>query len=230
VHHEAVNVLDEPPRLTVEFDNEPEREHHMSTVLDTPIRITNLEGAFDGYNLFLIGKWNTTNSVIEYYLVVTDMVGESLVEKYIGNNFYGICAEFINSTTVLLGTPDGGALWNFYDDTMVNLNITGHHEYEWNPVNNTFFTLNYYRIDIAGTLYQFDYIEEYNMTGDLIWSMDTHDFISESQWCPYGDMWADARDITHSNTIFYDVEDDVIYYNSRNTNTFYKIDHNTSTV
>jgi hypothetical protein len=230
VHHEAANDLEETRIVPVEFDVEHQDEYQISTVLDAPIRVTNLEGAYDGFNLFLLGKWNTTSSIIQYYLVITDMDGESIVEKYIGNNYFAACAEFINSTTVLLGTDQGAALWNYYDDTMVYLNISGHHEYEYNPNDNTFFTLNYYTIEIDEILYQFDYINEYNVNGDLVWSLDTRDFISHTQWCPYHDMYGDARDITHSNTVFYDAEEDVIYYNSRNTNTFYKIDHGSSTV
>jgi hypothetical protein len=202
----------------------------ISTVLDAPIRLTYSEGAFDGYNMYILGKWNATDGIIDCYLVITDMMGEALAERYVGHNYNGWCAEFINSTTIILGTDAGAALWNYYDDSMVYLNASGHHEYSYNPLNNTFFTLNYYRIEIEGYLYQFDYIEEYNLTGGLVWSLDTRDFISYTQWCPFGEMWADARDVTHSNTVFFDAEEDIIYYNSRNTNTFYKIDHKTGSV
>jgi hypothetical protein len=201
-------------------------------VADGNFVINKLETAFEAYNLFLLGTWHTDTGVIDYSVVLLDMDGNVIREKYIGNNFTttSVDAEFINSTTVLLGGPNEAALWNYYDDSLTYLNISGHHEYEYNPVADTFFTLNYYRIDIGGILYQFDYIEEYTSAGELVWSMDTRDFISPTQWCPYHEMWADARDITHSNTVFYDSDEDTIYYNSRNTNTFYKIDHNTSSV
>ncbi|NHI88045.1 MAG: hypothetical protein EAX87_00900 [Candidatus Thorarchaeota archaeon] len=229
ISHEKRN-LDQIEETKSHVDSQPIDRLQTSTVLDAPIRLTYSEGTFDGYNMYILGKWNATDGIIDCYLVITDMMGDALAEKYVGHNYNGWCAEFINSTTILLGTDSGAALWNYYDDSMVYLNISGHHEYSYNPLNNTFFTLNYYRIEIDGYLYQFDYIEEYNSTGDLVWTLDTRDFISNTQWCPYGDMWADARDITHSNTVFFDADKDIIYYNSRNTNTFYKIDHKTGSV
>ncbi|MFX1538285.1 MAG: aryl-sulfate sulfotransferase, partial [Promethearchaeota archaeon] len=36
--------------------------------------------------------------------------------------------------------------------------------------------------------------------------------------------------VVHSNTVFFDGEEDIIYYNSRNTNTFYKINHSSGAV
>ncbi|MGY5873538.1 MAG: aryl-sulfate sulfotransferase [Candidatus Thorarchaeota archaeon] len=230
IPYSIVQTSEMDQEQSIDLDGLPIEAPMLSTVLDAPIQLIHNDGAFEGYNLFLLGEWNRTSSIQAYYLVVTDMNGDSLVEKYVGNNFYGQCVEFINSTTMLTGTEFGAALWNYYDDTMVYLNISGHHEYEYNPINNTFFTLNFYQIDIGGDLYQFDYIEEYDMNGTLVWSMDTHDFISHTQWCPYEDMWGAARDITHSNTVYFDADEDVIYYNSRNTNTFYKINHANSTV
>jgi len=57
--------------------------------------------------------------------------------------------EFINSTTLLYGTDKRtglpllnapATLWNIYDKTTVNLVTNGHHEYTYNPQNNTIFT------------------------------------------------------------------------------------------
>ncbi|MFX1537620.1 MAG: aryl-sulfate sulfotransferase, partial [Promethearchaeota archaeon] len=108
----------------------------------------------------------------------------------------------------------------------ITYNIIGHHDYECNPNSNTIFTLNTYNPEINGTKYVFDIIKEFNLTGELVWSLNTMSFISHTQWCPYHDTISGGkRDLTHGNTVFYDVEEDMIYYNSRNTNTFYKINH-----
>ncbi|MFX1517465.1 MAG: aryl-sulfate sulfotransferase [Promethearchaeota archaeon] len=74
------------------------------------------------------------------------------------------------------------------------------------------------------------YINEYNLTGDLVWSLDTYSFISPTQWCPFQDMIGKGRGITHLNTIFFDSEEDIFYYTSSNLNTFYKIDHKTNKI
>ena len=43
-------------------------------------------------------------------------------------------------------------------------------------------------------------------------------------------MESGIADITHSNTVYYEENDDSIYLNMRNTNTFYKIDHKTGEI
>ena len=60
------------------------------------------------------------------------------------------------------------------------------------------------------------------------WNM--RNFVSKDWWCPYNDMLGSYRDITHSNTIYFDADDDIIYYNSRNTNTFFKLNHTSKKV
>ena len=198
-------------------------------VIDAPFYLYNTEDAFEGYNLFTLGKWNTTSGKISNYLVITDMEGNAILEKLlpVENRLSGP-AEFINSTTVLFGAIEGATLWNYYTDKMVNLSIAGHHEMEWNPNDNTIFTFNGYSMEIEGSEYQFDNISEYDLDGNVVWSLDTHSFISHTQWCPYHDMWGTARDVVHSNTVFYDPEKDTILYNSRNTNTFWLINHTSS--
>ncbi|MHA2143221.1 MAG: aryl-sulfate sulfotransferase [Candidatus Thorarchaeota archaeon] len=64
----------------------------------------------------------------------------------------------------------------------------------------------------------------------MLKSLDTGTFTNHTMWCPYHDISSARRDVTHSNTIFWDFEEDIIYYNSRNVNTFYKINHTSSEV
>ena len=190
------------------------------TVVDSP-------ESFDGYTLF---NFYDSNG-LENILIIMDMDGNIVAQKDIGVQVGWLCpAEFIDPNTILTGSQWGAALWHLGNDTLQPLGIAGHHEYEYNPNDNTILTLTWNVLEIDGIVYRFDYVSEYTMNGTLIWQLDTHDFISEEWWCPFHDMTGPNRDLTHSNTIFYDVEEDMIYLNTRNPNTFFKIDHSTGDV
>lgn len=191
---------------------------------------------FEGYNLFVLEKNSLQNeSKRSLTLLITDMEGEVIIAKdYLkeprGLDVYPV--ELFNTTTVLLGADDGAVLWNFVTNTTLDLGFRGHHDLEYNTNNNTFFTMSWYSIEMPdGHKYGFDRIHEYSWHGNQKWSLNTRDFINTSWWCPYQDMYAgERRDLTHGNTVFYDPEEDVLYYMSRNCNTFFKIDHKTKEV
>ncbi|MFX0096060.1 MAG: aryl-sulfate sulfotransferase [Candidatus Hodarchaeota archaeon] len=191
------------------------------------------EGAFQAFNLFILKrKHQDTPPIADFYLIVTDMEGMILSKKEFGTYDYGgaLGAEFINSTTILMAKPDGAALWNIYTNKTTHLNIHGHHEFEYNPINNTIFTLTSKRIEINGILYVFDIISEFDITGNLVWTMDTNSFISHTQWCPFLDTGKNgSADVVHGNSIFF-AEEKNFYFNSRNVNTFYKINYETGQV
>jgi hypothetical protein len=138
--------------------------------------------------------------------------------------------DFVSPTTLLVGHPFNVALVNLYTGTTRFLNFHGHHEYEYNPNNETVFTFKYNQKVIDNETYLYDLINEYDLNGNLVWSLDVSEFITPDMWCPYEDLFMGYPDITHSNTVFYDADEDVIYYNPRNVNTFYKIDHKTGDV
>ncbi|NHI90196.1 MAG: hypothetical protein EAX87_11785 [Candidatus Thorarchaeota archaeon] len=189
--------------------------------------VTNSPWSFEGYTLFNLVETDSNNNT----LVIMDMNGTVVAQKYVGVAGGVDCpAEFINPNTILTGSQWGAALWFLNNDTLKILGFLGHHEFEYNPNSNTIFTFWYNVIEIDGTSYRFDFIQERAMNGTLVWQLDVHDFIPESWWCPAHEMAGPSRDISHSNTIFYDAEEDMIYYNSRNTNTFFKIDHSTKEV
>ncbi|MFX1516628.1 MAG: aryl-sulfate sulfotransferase [Promethearchaeota archaeon] len=144
-------------------------------------------------------------------------------------------AKLLTPDTVLCAKDIGNkevnaVLWNITNNNVEILDFFGHHDFEWNPNDNTYFAFLKYRIEIDGQEYMYDTIDEYTKTGKLVWSLDTRSFIPPSQWCPFQDLDDGIADMTHSNSIFYDTEEDVFYYNPRNPNTFYKIDHNTGEV
>ncbi|MHA1927659.1 MAG: aryl-sulfate sulfotransferase, partial [Candidatus Thorarchaeota archaeon] len=193
--------------------------------------VFNSQDSFEGYTLFTFYQRDRATSAYTNSLIVMDMNGTILAEKDLGiaGNF-NCPAEFIDPDTILVGTQYGAQLWHIINDTMETLPIIGHHEYEYNPTTNTIFVFEQYARTIESTDYAFDYILEYTLGGSLVWSLDTYTFINESMWCPYEEMANLGADITHSNTIFYDIDENVIYYNSRNTNTFFKINRTTSEV
>ena len=228
----------EDPSILTPLVNDGELQNYVKNELSTIIDmnsvnydVINTQDSFEGYTLFPFYQRHRVTGVYTNTLIVMDMNGTIIAEKDLGiaGNF-NCPAEFIDPDTILVGTESGAKLWHISSDTMETLDIIGHHEYEYNPNTDTIFVFEQYTRTIGSTDYAFDYIREYTLGGTLFWSLDTYTFINESMWCPYGDMTGTRADITHSNTIFYDVEENVIYYNSRNTNTFFKINRTTSEV
>jgi len=187
---------------------------------------------YDGLNLFVLTRKNLSNNLVDCFVTIIDMKGNIIKEKYIGTkkDYAYLPAKFINSTSILYGGLKGCYVWNIYNDKTYYFNIIGHHEYEYNPNSNTIFTINSYVKTYNGVKYQFERIVEKDLDGTEVWRFEPHTFLNEDIWCPYGDMIGDAKDVTHGNTVFYDATEDIIYFNCRNLNTFYKISHSTSKV
>ncbi len=187
-------------------------------------------GYFDGYNLYVVEKRSKIDyKTLNRSLIICDMNGTIIFNRNLSSEsaLANFNTEFINSTTLIFGDINGVNLWNIETDEVVSLGIYGHHDYEFNPANNTYFTFSTYFVEDNGTEYIFDRIQEYNLNAEVVWTLDTSDFVSTDDWCPYEDKEGDRADVTHSNSIIYDDREDVIYINMRNTNTFYKIDHKT---
>ncbi|MFX0015240.1 MAG: aryl-sulfate sulfotransferase [Promethearchaeota archaeon] len=194
--------------------------------------------AFEGYNLFVLQYKSQHNESRSLTLFITDMEGKVIVEKKYQKEPRGLDVypvELFNTTTVLLGDDDGAVLWNFVTNSTLDLGFSGHHDLEYNANNNSFFTMSWYSSETPDVSdgYErdgYDWIKEYDWHGNLKWSLNTQQFINLSMWCPHQDSYGKTRDITHGNTVFYDSKEDVIYYLSRNTNTFFKIDHKTKEI
>ncbi len=216
------------PNLAV-FSNNTAIQNHYGVNLDQNIQ----SERFEGYNLFIFERKSSADyEIINRTLVISDLDGNLYLKRelYTEGALANFAAEFINSTTILYGDGNGANLWNIYTNITTTLGFYGHHDYEMNYANNTYFTLKCYVIEINGTKYLFDKIVEYNQNAEIIWEKDTMDFVYISQWCPFSDMESGIADVTHSNTVFYDEDDDSIYLNLRNINTFYKINHKTGKI
>ncbi|MGY5876088.1 MAG: aryl-sulfate sulfotransferase [Candidatus Thorarchaeota archaeon] len=193
---------------------------------DVGFDIFSTEEAFQGYTLFSIGRQSLNTYEYDSAVAILDMNGDVISEIYLGSiNPSNLPAEFISPNIVLVGSENGTALWNITDNTLTKLGIHSHHEFEYNPNSNTVFILEQYIVNIEGQDYIYDLIKEYSMSGELVWTLDTRSFIPHTWFCSFGDYVADVKDLTHTNTIFYDAEEDVIYLNPRNIDTFYKINH-----
>ncbi len=185
---------------------------------------------FDGYNLFMLERHNySTGAIIDRKLLLTNMENNIIFEREVNPSITlaDQSVEFINSTTILFGDENGARLWNIETDVTKNLNFSGHHEMEMNYKNNSYFTLDSYETEINGTSYRFDMVNEYNSSGNLIGFYDTRNYVETWQICPFKETIGDVLDLTHMNSIFVDEDENVLYLNSRNLNTFYKIDQQT---
>lgn len=197
----------------------------------TDYSVSTTDGSYDGYNLFSVYEYDFTHGNYSNVVLIMDMDGNIIAQHQLGPQGGAHCpAEFIDPTTVLVGSSEGANLWHLENDTLEFLGFDGHHEYEYNPNNNTIFTFSRLFRTIGSTDYLFDTIQEYTLNGTLVWSWDVDDFVSEEWWCPYHDTWHAYRDITHSNTIYYVPDEDIIYYNARNINTFFKLNHTSKEV
>ncbi|MFX0095534.1 MAG: aryl-sulfate sulfotransferase, partial [Candidatus Hodarchaeota archaeon] len=229
-----INQQDEKILETLHYQAKQDKTGIMDE--DFPINVTSRGETFDGYNLVRVAKKNRTTNLGEDIVFIIDMNGSIIKNKKIlGNPLH-----WINSTTIMAldYTKYGIIFWNVYTDNITEMHLEDidqndmipHHDLQFNPITKTFLTLVEYTVNINGTKYRFDKIVEYNKTGHLIWSLSTREFISHTQWCPFQEMVNGEVVITHGNSLFWDIEEDIIYFNARNVNTFYKINHTNSKV
>ncbi|MGV9170448.1 MAG: hypothetical protein ACOC38_10980 [Promethearchaeia archaeon] len=172
-----------------------------SVIPTDELEIVREDGAFDGYNLLVLQRMDKETSYKELFPVIMDMEGNAIAEKKIGADFYlaDRPAEWINATAIMYGTPQGAVICDYYSDTIVEFDLRGYHEYEYNHMNDTIFTFEYESVVIGGEECLFNRIVEYNLSGDVVWSLDTRDFVSPTQGCPFNDTFYQKPDITHSN-------------------------------
>ncbi len=185
---------------------------------------------FEGYNLYARELMTYDTSIlIDRKIVITDMEGNIYAEREIShdNSISDCPVEFINSTTLVYGETGGTKLWNLETNVTVNLNFEGHHEVEYDYLSETYYTFNRYITEIDEEFYGFDYVSEYNSSGDLLSSIDTINYSNITEICPFEDLFNSSIDVFHANSLVFDEEEDAIYLNSRGLNTFYKIDRQT---
>ncbi len=146
--------------------------------------------------------------------------------------------KFMNSTTVIMGGQEGDMeLWNYVTDEVETLSVpAGHHEFEYNPVTDTFMVLEY---AFSSTTWEgnniiYDRISEYNRSGALVWQWDPEIYFpfNASRYLTLGanETFRGGVDWMHANSFAWDKEDNSIYLNVRNQDTVLKINYTTKQV
>ena len=181
-----------------------------------------------GLNLFG-GRLSNESGNRGNFLFVLDMQG-NIKYSVKGNRFK--TPQFINSTTVAYMYDGDIQLRNLETGVTETLPIPeGHHDIEYNPFTDTFLTLQHRRFGTyQGLKVVYDDIVEYDRQGNQVW------FWNGSKNIPFNpdhflnEKWGGGQDWTHGNTIFWLIEEDIIYFNPRNLDTFYKIDKQTGEI
>ncbi len=202
-----------------------------------PCTINTYGKAWDGQLVFdLSGTGN--------YLVVMNTNG-TLVNFRESSTAYGVAYNIAPETIMFQGEPqvDGAGsaptyathFWNFVTNTTEDFpNVIGHHDLQYDPISNTFLTLQSYLRYVGGNPFLFDKIVQYNPNGTVIWSWDTYGHIPISEASTFNETTefngVKAVDLTHANSLDWDYNNGVIYLNTRVQNTFYKINQTTGDV
>ncbi|MFB3888748.1 MAG: aryl-sulfate sulfotransferase [Candidatus Bathyarchaeia archaeon] len=209
-----------------------------------PCTITTSGNAWNGEVAF--GLWQATaaNGSIGSYLIV--MKTDGTVEYVRQSNYpapnYEVAKNIAQNTLLYQGDPPVGGsdtsvlltthIWSYVTNTTVDFpSVIGHHDIEYNPINNTFLTLQEYLNPVNGTPTLFDTIVELDAQGNILWSWDVGAHIPLSEADPYGPTTifngTTVSDFTHSNALQWDYNNNIVYLNCRHINTFYKINMTT---
>jgi len=195
------------------------------------VTCTNSNVMFQGATVGFVAIMNASDNSIPYYL---ESDGFIYVVKSIGLNtvmFQG--GPIVGGST---SAPEMATyFWNYVTNRTVEFpNVIGHHDIEYNPINNSFLTLHTYARQIGNNTVLFDKIVEYDPSGDTLWTWDAYGHIPLDEADPYN-MTSEYQgqtvmDLTHANTLDWDYNDSIIYLNLRNTNTFYAINQTTGNI
>ncbi|MFQ5977025.1 MAG: aryl-sulfate sulfotransferase [Candidatus Heimdallarchaeota archaeon] len=187
--------------------------------------------AMNGLTIFQAQRVNGTNTRnADPYLMIVDMAGNI---RHVSTG--GGDPELINSTTVMYRETDieGIAFWNMESNVTepIPLNYSFHHDYEYNPLTDTFLLLgaaDYGEWD--GMPIHHDEIYEVDRQNNTLWYWNGSIHIPWNPSQQHNDTSRGNWDWTHSNSIFWDTEHDIVYLNARHVDTFYAIDMKTDAI
>jgi len=212
-------------------------------VFVVPVKVQTVGDAWNGYLAFGLWQFNSTLSPVHAYLVVMTTIGRLLyLRSSDGLPTYWPVKYISPDTLMFMGEPNSSAthFWNMRtNETQDFMNVWGHHDIEYNPVTRTFLTLRDYIRVISGKNVLMDKIVELSVTGDVLWSWDTftNGNFSLNDECPCNDTAGGSSgylrgptliDLTHSNSLQWEFDKNIIYLNMRAQNTFCKIDKSAS--
>lgn len=139
-------------------------------------------------------------------------------------------------TSFFANDPEAAThFWNFVSNTTQDfLDVESHHDIEYNPINNTFMTLQSYIRQVGNNTIIFDRMEKMAADGTVLWTWDTYDHIPLSQADSFNSTAVvngeTLIDFTHANALNWDYNHSAIYLNLRHTDTFYKISETTGNI
>jgi len=233
-----------PKSIAVTTDVSTDSTTPSSDTFVVPARIVTSGDAWNGYLAFGLWQYNSTDlSPLHAYLVVMTTNGRLLyLRRSNGLPSYWPVKYISQDTLMFMGEPNSSAthFWNMRTNkTLDFMNVWGHHDIEYNPITRTFLTLRDYIRIINGRNVLMDKIVELSATGDVLWSWDTYTDgnFSLNDECPCNDTAGSSSgylpgptliDLTHSNSLQWEFDKNIIYLNMRAQNTFCKIDKTTS--
>ena len=210
-----------------------------------PCTINTTGNAWDGELAFDL-EGNTEQGITQQgnYLMVIDTNGTVLAMRE-STGSYGAAYNIAPDTLLFQGEPQDGLtnsaptyathIWNFATNTTEDFpNVIGHHDIQYDPINNTFLTLQDYVRQVGNNSILFDKIVLLSENGTVLWSWDTYNYIPLSEATPYNETTIyngqTLEDFTHANDLDWDYNDGVIFLNLRYTNTFYEINQTTGNI
>ena len=205
-----------------------------------PCTINTIGNAWNGDVAFDLS--NTTVNA----LVVINTDGTMLsVRESAGS--YGPAYNIAPDTLMFEGEPQVGSsdtawpiwatnFWNLTSNTIEPFSdVLSEHDLQYDPVNNTFLTLQDYVRQVGNNQILMDKIVQVDASGNVLWSWDTYNYIPLSEASPYNQTntlpnGQTVEDFTHANSIDWDYNNSIIYLNLRNENTFYAINQTTGNI
>ncbi len=197
-----------------------------------PCTINTYGTSWNGQLVFDLEQTNGINA-----LVVMDTNG-NLINLRQYSSPYGVVYNIAPNTLLFQGEPKVGGpgsaptyathIWNLATNTTQDFpNVIGHHDLQFNPINNTFLILQSYQRDVGNNSYLFDRVLQVNANGTVLWSWDTYSHIPITQASVFNETSVfngqTLIDFSHSNSLDWDYNNSIVYLNLRCTNTFYKI-------
>ena len=130
---------------------------------------------------------------------------------------YGPAYNIAPDTLMFEGEPQVGSpdtawpiwatnFWNLTSNTIEAFpNVLSEHDIQYDPVNNTFLTLQDYVRQVGNNSILMDKIVQVDANGNVLWSWDTYNYIPLSEASPYNetDYIANGQtveDFTHANS------------------------------
>jgi hypothetical protein len=203
-----------------------------------PCTINTYGNAWNGELAFPLSGPDNSN-----YLVCISTKGSVLNLRE--SSGYSAVYNIADNTLLFQGEPyvDGAGsaptyathIWNMATNTTEDFpNVISHHDIQYDPVNNTFLTLQDYVKTVGNNAILYDKIVQVDAAGKVLWTWDTYDYIPLSEASPFNETTTikgqTVEDFTHANSLDWDYNNNIIYLNLRNTNTFYKIDQTTGQI